>query len=81
MRRVGHVQAENIHARVNQFADHLGEIGGGAEGRDNFRPPEAAPLHGLKIILLAAIKKHFISGPAENQLAKGARPGHIFRSI
>jgi hypothetical protein len=81
MRGVGHIQTENIHARVHQLADHFGGIGGGAEGCNDFCPPEAAPLHGLKIILLAAIKKHLIAGLAENQLAKDARRGHIFHSI
>ena len=32
MRRVRHVQAENIDARVHQLADHLGGIGGRAKG-------------------------------------------------
>ena len=31
VRRVGHVEPEDVHARVDQLADHLGGIGGGAE--------------------------------------------------
>jgi hypothetical protein len=45
---VGHVQAEDVDAGVNQLADHLGGIRGRAEGGNDFRVPQTSSLHGRK---------------------------------
>ena len=36
VRRVGHVEAENVHAGLDQLGEHFGRIRGGAEGGDDF---------------------------------------------
>jgi hypothetical protein len=81
MRRVRHVEAENVDARVHQFPDHFGGVRGRAKGGYDFGAAERSSLHGLKIILLLAIKKLLIGARAENQLAKTAPVGHIRSSI
>ena len=36
MQRVGHVQPGDVHARIDQFAQDLRRLGGGAERGDDF---------------------------------------------
>ena len=36
MRRVRHVEAKHVHARVDELAEHFRGIGGGTEGGDDF---------------------------------------------
>ncbi len=50
MGRVRHVQAEDVHARVHELADHLGGIRGRTKGGNDFRSAHNdASLHGRRI--------------------------------
>jgi hypothetical protein len=49
MRRVRHIEAENIHARIHELADHRGGIRRGAKGGNDFRPAQSPFKHGGKI--------------------------------
>jgi len=51
VRGVGHVQPEDVHAGLQQFGDHLGGIGGGAESGNNFRFALGAWLHHGRIVV------------------------------
>jgi hypothetical protein len=56
---VRHIEAENIHARIHEFADHLRRIRGGAEGGNDFCPANGSSLHGQNIQLRGAMKSLF----------------------
>ena len=48
VRRVGHVEAEDVDARVHELADHFGGVRGRAEGGNDFRAASRSSLHGAE---------------------------------
>jgi hypothetical protein len=56
MRRVRHVETEDIDPGVNEFADHFRRIGGRAERGNDFGSANASSLHAHKIPARLAIK-------------------------
>jgi hypothetical protein len=78
---VRHVEAENIHARVHQPADHPGGIGGGAERGNDFGAADGSLSHAQNIQSGGALESFLIAQKFRRQieLAFGGKGGHIPR--
>jgi hypothetical protein len=79
VRRVRHIEAENVDARVHELANHLGGIGGGAECGNDFCPANGSLSHGQNILLRYTMKSFFIAQKSRRQieLAFGGNCGQI----
>jgi hypothetical protein len=70
MRRVRHVETKDVHARVDELADHLSGISRGAKGRNDFSAADCASLHLRIIRFIAVAEKFLIRLDLEIRLAK-----------
>ncbi len=71
VRGVGHVQAEDVDARVNQLADHFRRIRGGAQGRYDFCAANGSSLHRPAITYkrMALMESFFLDPPFHLQMS------------